>query len=398
MSLLYHFNHTGDFEMKATTFFGLEELLESELNKLGAKNTKIFKRGVSFEGDLGFLYKSNLCLRTAIKVLIPIYQFKANNNEEYYEGIQNIEWEKFINYTDSFKIECVVNSPHFEHSLFMAQKAKDGIVDRFRNRYGKRPNVDLVFPSLKIYIHIFNNEVNVNIDSSGELLYKRGYRTDTNKAPINEILAAGLVMLSNWQPHQLLIDGMCGSATIATEAALWANQVPPGIFRKEFAFMRWKNYDEKLFELIQESAVNKIKENELNIIANDIYEPTLKKASVNLKNAKLDDVIKLTNQSFFDIIPEKKSGVIILNPPYGERIEKKEIALFYKQIGDKLKKDFTGFTCWIITSSIDGFKSIGLKPSRKITLYNGSLECRYLRFDLYEGSKKAKHLNRESNS
>jgi putative N6-adenine-specific DNA methylase len=391
----YHFNHSGDFEMKATTFFGLEDVLQKEILSLGGKNIKPFKRGVSFEGDLGFLYKSNLCLRTALKVIIPIHQFKAHTNETFYNGIKEIAWEKFITYNDSIKIECVVNSDYFEHSLFMSQKAKDGIADRFRERYGKRPDVDLVHPVLRIYIHIFKDEVSVNIDSSGELLYKRGYRTDTNKAPINEILAAALVMLSGWQPHKQLIDGMCGSGTIAIEAALYANNIPPGIFRKEFGFMRWRNYDGKLFDLITESAVNKIKENDLDIVANDIYEPTVKKMLTNLKNAKLQDVITVSNQSFFDIQTDRKNGFIILNPPYGERIEKQEIAAFYKQIGDKLKKDFAGFTCWIITSSEEGFKNIGLRPTRKITLFNGSLECKYLKYEMYEGSKRDQYKKDE---
>lgn len=391
----YTFAETGDFEMKATTFFGLEDLLHKEIQQLGGKNIEPFKRGVSFVGDIGFLYKANLCLRTALKIIIPIHNFKADTNESFYNGIKEIAWEKFITYNDSIKIECVVNSDYFEHSLFMSQKAKDGLVDRFRDRYGKRPDVDLIHPVLRIYIHIFKDEVTVNIDSSGELLYKRGYRTDTNKAPINEILAAGLVMLSDWQPHKQLIDGMCGSGTIAIEAALYANNIPPGIFRKEYAFMRWKNYDAALFELITESAVNKIKENELDIVANDIYEPTIKKMQTNLKNAQLLDVIKVNNQSFFDVTTDRKNGFIILNPPYGERIEKQEIAAFYKQIGDKLKKDFAGFTCWIITSSDEGFKSIGLRPTRKITLYNGSLECKYLKFEMYEGSKKDKYKTQD---
>lgn len=392
----YTFAHSGDFEMKATTFFGLEEVLQKEILQLGGKNIQAFKRGVSFEGDLGFLYKANLCLRTALKVIIPIHSFKASDNESFYTGIKEIQWEKFISYTESIKIECVVNSDFFEHSLFMAQKAKDGIVDRFRDRYGKRPDVDLIHPSLRIYIHIFKDEVSVNIDSSGELLYKRGYRTDTNKAPINEILAAGLVMLSGWQPHKQLIDGMCGSGTIAIEAALWANNIPPGIFRQEFAFMRWKNYDAKLFELITESSLNKIKEQELDIVANEIFEPTVKKMMNNLKNAKLQDIIKVSNKNFFELTTDRKNGFIILNPPYGERIEKQEIAAFYKQIGDKLKKDFAGFTCWIITSSAEGFKNIGLRPTRKITLFNGSLECKYLKYEMYEGSKKDQYLKKEN--
>lgn len=392
----YTFEHTGDFEMKATTFFGLEEVLQKEILSLGGKDIVPFKRGVSFVGDLGFLYKANLCLRTALKVIIPIHHFKATDNESFYNGIKEITWEKFIAYTDSIKIECVVNSDNFDHSLFMAQKAKDALVDRFRERYGKRPDVDLIHPSLRIYIHIFRDEISVNIDSSGELLYKRGYRTDTNKAPINEILAAGLVLLSGWQPHKQLIDGMAGSGTIAIEAALIANNIPPGIFRKEFAFMRWKNFDQALFDLITESAVNKIKENELDIVANDIYAPTVKKMETNLKNAKLSDMIKTSTQSFFDIKTDRKNGFIILNPPYGERIEKQEIAAFYKQIGDKFKKDFAGFTCWVITSSAEGFKSIGLRPTRKITLFNGSLECKFLKFEMYEGSKKDQYIKKET--
>jgi putative N6-adenine-specific DNA methylase len=384
----YTFDHTGDFEMKATTFFGLEEVLQREILALGGKDIVPFKRGVSFVGDLGFLYKANLCLRTALKVIIPIHHFKATDNESFYNGIKEITWEKFIAYTDSIKIECVVNSDNFDHSLFMSQKAKDALVDRFRERYGKRPDVDLIHPSLRIYIHIFRDEVSVNIDSSGELLYKRGYRTDTNKAPINEILAAGLVLLSGWQPHKQLIDGMAGSGTIAIEAALIANNIPPGIFRNEFAFMRWKNFDKALFDLITESAVAKIKENELDIVANDIYAPTVKKMETNLKNAKLSDMIKTSTESFFDIKTDRKNGFVILNPPYGERIEKQEIAAFYKQIGDKFKKDFSGFTCWVITSSAEGFKSIGLRPTRKITLFNGSLECKFLKFEMYEGSKR----------
>jgi putative N6-adenine-specific DNA methylase len=392
----YHFSHQGDFEMKATTFFGLEELLQKEILNLGGKNIKPFRRGVSFEGDIGFLYKANLCLRTALKIIIPIHQFKAHTNDTFYQGIKEIAWEKLITYNDSIKIECVANSDYFEHSLFMAQKAKDAIADRFRERYGKRPDVDLVHPVLRIYIHVFKDEISVNIDSSGELLYKRGYRTDTNKAPINEILAAALVMLSGWQPHKQLIDGMCGSGTIAIEAALFANNIPPGIFRKEFGFMRWRNYDAKLFELITESAVNKIKENELDIVANEIYEPTVKKMLTNLKNAKLQDVITVSNKNFFELQTDRKNGFIILNPPYGERIEKQEIADFYKQIGDKLKKDFAGFTCWIITSSAEGFKNIGLRPTRKITLYNGSLECKYLKYEMYEGSKKDQYLKKEN--
>ncbi len=389
MAINYDYTHKGDFEMKVTTFFGLEEILAKELMQLGGKDITIFKRGVSVVGDLGFLYKANLCLHTALKVIIPITKFTANNEHELYDTIKLIDWERFISNTDSIMIESVLNSEIFTHSQFVSQKIKDGIVDRFREKTGKRPDVDLLHPAFKLYVHIYKNEVSLNIDSSGDPLYKRGYRSDINEAPMKEVLAAGLVKLSGWEKHLLLVDGMCGAGTIAIEAALWANNIPPGYYRNEFGFMRWRNFDESTYDTIFESSVNKIKEDKVEIIANDIDAPTLKKAKVNTKNAKVDDVITCINQSFFDMQPTRQGGVVILNPPYGERLPVSEIEQLYKEIGNKLKKDFKGFSAWIITSSPEAIKSIGLRPSRKIQIYNGSLECRYLKFELYDGSKKA---------
>jgi putative N6-adenine-specific DNA methylase len=389
MNLKYDYSHKGDFEMKVTTFFGLEEILAKELLHLGGKEITEFKRGVSVVGDLGFLYKANLCLHTALKIVIPIIKFNANNEQEFYDNVKKIDWERFISVTDSIMIESVLNSDLFTHSLFVSQKAKDAIVDRFRERTGKRPDVDLIFPAFKLYIHVFKNEVTINLDSSGDPLYKRGYRSDINDAPMKEVLAAGLVKLSGWERHIELIDGMCGAGTIAIEAALWANNIPPGYYRPNFTFMKWHNYDEKLFETIYESSISKIKNEPVNIIANDIDELTVKKAITNTKNAKVDDVVTCVNHSFFDLNPSRKGGVVILNPPYGERLEVQEIEKLYKEIGNKLKKDFQNYNAWIITSSPEAIKSIGLRPSRKIQIYNGSLECRYLKFELYGGSKKA---------
>ena len=389
MKLLYDYTLKENFEIKVTTFFGLEEVLEKELHQLGGKDIVPFKRGVSVVGDLGFLYKINLCLHTALKVIIPIVKFEANNEQELYDNIKLIEWERFISNTDTIMIEGVTNSEIFTHSLFVSQKVKDGIVDRFREKTGSRPDVDLIHPAFKVYVHIFKNEVSLHLDSSGDPLYKRGYRSDINEAPMKEVLAAGLVKLSGWEKHLQLIDGMCGAGTIAIEAALWANNIPPGYYRNEFGFMKWQNFDETLYETIYESSINKIKNEPVEIIANDIDNPTLKKAITNTKNAKVDDVVSCINQSFFDITPTRKGGVIILNPPYGERMPVNEIEKLYKEIGDKLKKDFKGFSAWIISSSPEAIKSIGLRPSRRIHLFNGSLECRFLKFDLYDGSKKA---------
>lgn len=389
MKLNYTYAHQGDFEMKVTTFFGLEEILARELSRLGGKDVIPFKRGVSVVGDTGFLYKCNLCLHTALKVLIPITKFTAENEQALYDGIKQIAWEEFISNEDTLMVESVVNSEAFSHSLFVSQKVKDGIVDRFREKTGKRPDVDLIHPAFRLYVHIFKNEVSLHIDSSGEPLYKRGYRADINEAPMKEVLAAGLVKLSGWEKHLLLIDGMCGSGTIAIEAAFWANDIPPGYFRNEFGFMRWRSFDEKLYDTIFESSINKIKNDAVQIIANELDETTFKKASSNIKHAKVDDVVTPNHQSFFDMKVERGGGVIILNPPYGERMPVDEIEKLYKEIGNKLKKDFKGFTAWIITSNPEGVKSIGLRPSRRIHLFNGSLECRYLKFDLYDGSKKA---------
>ncbi|MDI1356348.1 MAG: class I SAM-dependent RNA methyltransferase [bacterium] len=389
MTINYDYTHQGDFEMKVTTFFGLEEILEKELQQMGGKDITVFKRGVSVVGDLGFLYKANLCLHSALKVIVPITKFTAENEQELYDNIKLIDWERFISNSDTLMVEAVSNSEIFTHSLFISQKVKDGIVDRFREKTGKRPDVDLLRPIFKLYVHIYKNEVSLHIDSSGDPLYKRGYRSDINEAPMKEVLAAGLVKLSGWEKHLLLVDGMCGAGTIAIEAALWANNIPPGYYRNDFGFMRWRNFDEALYDTIFESSINKIKNDKVEIIANDIDGYTLKKAKTNIKNAKVDDVVTTNEQSFFDMMPSRQGGVVILNPPYGERLPVQEIEKLYKEIGDKLKKDFKGFSAWIITSSPEAVKSIGLRPSRRIHVFNGSLECRYLKFELYDGSKKA---------
>jgi putative N6-adenine-specific DNA methylase len=389
MEINYDYTRKGDFEMKVTTFFGLEEILAKELQQLGGRDVTVFKRGASVTGDLGFLYKANLCLHTALKVIIPITKFSANNEEELYTHIKSIEWERFISNSDTLMVESVANSPVFSHSLFISQKVKDGIVDRFRDKTGARPDVDLLRPSFKVYVHIYQNEVTVNLDSSGDPLYKRGYRSDINEAPMKEVLAAGLVRLSGWEKHHLLVDGMCGAGTIAIEAALWANNIPPGYYRNDFGFMRWRNFDEKLYDTIFDSSISKIREEKVEIIANDIDAPTVKKAIVNTRNAKVDDVVKCTNESFFDLVPPRQAGTVILNPPYGERLPVNEIEKMYKEIGNKLKKDYVNFNAWIITSNPEAIKSIGLRPSRRIQVFNGSLECRYLKYELYGGSRKA---------
>jgi putative N6-adenine-specific DNA methylase len=382
-------NTDHDFEMKATTFHGLEDVLVNELMKLGARDIVPFKRGVSFTGDKGFMYKANLCLRTALKVLVPIYSFTAENEHELYDKMKEYEWEELLNTDDTLAINATVNSDEFDHSLYISQKTKDAICDRFVEKFNVRPNVDLERPTLRIYVHIFRNQVNVSLDSSGDSLFKRGYRVDIDTAPMKEVLAAGIVLLSNWQPHLPLIDGMCGSGTLGIEAALYANNIPPGVFREEFGFMKWHDFDKELWDTIYDSCINRIKDDMPTIISSDIESIPLEMAKRNGGVAKVDDVIQYEHISFFDIMPTKPHGTILLNPPYDERIKMEDTNAFYKQIGDKLKKDFGGWTCWIISSNMEAIKSIGLHPSKKMTLFNDSLECKLLKYEMYSGSKKA---------
>ncbi len=381
--------------MKATTFHGLEDVLVNELMKLGARDIVPFKRGVSFTGDKGFMYKANLCLRTALKVLVPIYSFTANNEHELYAKMKEYEWEELLNTDDTLAINATVNSDEFNHSLYVSQKTKDAICDRFVDKFDVRPNVDLDRPTVRIYVHIFRNQVNVSLDSSGDSLFKRGYRVDIDTAPMKEVLAAGMVLLSNWQPHLPLIDGMCGSGTLGIEAALFANNIPPGVFREEFGFMKWHDYDKELWDTIYESTINRIKDDMPNIISSDIDIVPLEMAKRNGAVAKVDDVIQYEHISFFDLMPTKPHGTILLNPPYDERIKMEDTNAFYKQIGDKLKKDFGGWTCWIISSNMEAIKSIGLHPSKKMTLFNASLECKLLKYEMYSGSKKASKQDRQ---
>jgi len=387
--------YEGDFEMKATTFHGLEDVLVNELLKLGAKNIEPFKRGVAFTGDKGFMYKANLCLRTALKVLVPLFSFLADNEHELYENIKKFEWETLLGTDDTLAINATVNSEIFNHSLYVSQKTKDAICDRFVDKFSVRPDVDLDRPTIRIYVHIFQNFVNVSLDSSGDSLFKRGYRVDIDTAPMKEVLAAGMVLLSNWQPHLPLIDGMCGSGTLGIEAALFANNIPPGVFREEFGFMKWRDYDKELWDTIYTSSINRIKDDMPNIISSDIEIIPLEMAKRNGAVAKVDDVIQYEHISFFDLMPTKPHGTILLNPPYDERIKMEDTNAFYKQIGDKLKKDFGGWTCWIITSNMEAMKCIGLHPSKKMTLFNASLECKLLKFEMYSGSKKESKQKRD---
>lgn len=377
--------------MVAKTLFGFEELLAKELKNLGAQDVKIGVRNVSFSGDKGFMYKANLALRTAVKILKPLKTFKINNEQDLYDRIYKMPWEDYMSENGSLAINATVHSLKFTHSQYIALKTKDAIVDRFRNQKGTRPNVDLRFPDLKINVHIDKQLCTVSLDSSGESLHRRGYKTDTNIAPINEVLAAGLIMLSGWDGQSDFMDPMCGSGTILIEAAMIACNIPPNLMRKEFAFERWQDWDVELFEKIEESLLSKTRDFHHKMTGYDKSPSAVRKASDNIKNAKLDDFIKVQHEDFFKT---RKSGEeylhMVFNPPYGERLENLNVEEFYGDIGTTLKHGYPGTNAWFITSNLEGLKHVGLRPSRKIKVFNAKLEARLVKYEMYEGSKKAK--------
>ncbi|AWG26578.1 THUMP domain-containing class I SAM-dependent RNA methyltransferase [Flavobacterium kingsejongi] len=383
-----------NFKMIAKTFFGFEEILAKELLLLGAQDVEQGVRMVSFVGDKGFMYKANLALRTALKILKPIYYFRANNEQGLYKGISGIDWSKYLNANQTFVIDTTVHSDYFKHTQFVSQKSKDAIVDQFRNRTGQRPSVDKDFPDLRINIHIDKDQVSVALDTSGNSLHQRGYRTATNIAPINEVLAAGMILLSGWEGQGDFLDPMCGSGTLLAEAAMIACNIPANLNRKEFAFEKWNDWDNDLFDQIIDSLMKRVREFHYTIQGYDKAPSAVAKAKDNIRNANLDEYIKIEQRDFFTTEKETKGPLhMVFNPPYGERLDI-QMEQFYGNIGDTLKKNYPGTNAWFITANLDALKFVGLKPSRKIKLFNGSLEARLVKYEMYEGSKRTKFQDR----
>ncbi len=382
-----------DFEIQIKTFYGLEEVLAQEIKHLGGSEVEIRNRAVACRGDLMFLYKLNYSLRTALKIIVPVAQFTARNEDELYYRAIRVEWENYISSEDSFHIDFTIFSEHFNHSQFAMLKVKDAIVDRLKKVYGKRPNISTDEKALKLNLHIQNHKVTLSLDSSGEPLYKRGYRVETGPAPMNEVLAAGLIALSGWQAGAHLLDPMCGSGTLAIEAALYAYNVPSQLHRDYFGFMNWKNYEAEAWEKIKEIRIAKMKEFPYTITASDEDSTAIEMTRINAEKADVLDFLTLKNQDFFESHKEHSPLYIIMNPPYNERIPIEES--FYKKIGDTLKHHYPNTKLWIISSDLRIDKKIGLKPSRKIKLFNGKLECKFLEYESYEGSRK-KHLINKS--
>lgn len=376
-----------EFELIAKTFQGLEEVLARELTELGANNVQIGRRMVSFTGDKALMYKANFCLRTAVRILKPIVHFKASDADEVYNMVKSIEWNEYMDVDSTFSVDAVVYSDVFRHSKFVAYRVKDAIADYFNEKTGQRPSVRLNNPDLVFHIHIAHEECTLAFDSSGESLHRRGYRVETGAAPINEVLAAGMILLTGWRGECDFIDPMCGSGTIPIEAALIARNIAPGIFRQNFAFEKWKDFDAELFRSIYE---DDSAEREFNhkIYGYDVDGRMVACARRNVKSAMMGDSISIECRDIKDFQEPAEQAVMVVNPPYGERLVQENLLLVYKSLGERLKHAFQGNEAWIISSSYDCFDQIGLKASARIPLYNGDLNCEFRKYELFQGKYK----------
>ena len=376
-----------EFELIAKTFMGLEPVLAKELTQLGANNVQIGRRMVSFTGDKELMYRANFQLHTAIRILKPISHFKAKSADDVYNEVKKIDWTKYISLDNTFSVDSVVFSEEFRHSKFVSYKVKDAIVDLFRETTGKRPNISVTNPDLRLNMHIAEDLCTLSLDSSGESLHRRGYRQESVEAPLNEVLAAGMILMTGWQGETDFIDPMCGSSTLPIEAALIARNMAPGLFRKEFAFEKWADFDKDLFDSIYN---DDSQEREFNhkIYGYDIDIKAVNTARLNVKAAGLTGDIVINEADFKTFTMPAEKSIMVTNPPYGERISTPDLLGTYKMIGERLKHQFVNNDAWILSYREECFDQIGLKPSVKIPLFNGSLECEFRKYQIFDGKLK----------
>lgn len=358
-----------------------------ELTDLGANDIEIGRRMVSYTGDKALMYRANLALRTAIRILKPIKTFCAKDADEVYDAVKTIEWEQYMTTGTTFSIDATVNSENFRHSKFVAYRTKDAIVDRFMEREGKRPSVRQSNPDLYINVHISHDQCSVSLDSSGESLHRRGYRSSQNEAPISEALAAGMLLMAGWDGQTDFVDPMCGSGTFLIEAALIALNIPPAIYRRQFAFEKWNDFESELFDEIYNDDSGE-REFTHKIYGYDINKRTVEIARQNIKAAGLQKYIEIECRPIADFEPMKGPALMVTNPPYGERIISDDLFGLYREIGSVLKHRFTGNSAWVISSHTDCLAAIGMKPTQKIELKNGDLDCEYWKLDIFSGSRK----------
>ena len=373
-----------EFELIAKTFQGLEPVLATELIELGANNIQIGRRMVSFVGNKELMYRANFQLRTAIRILKPVKHFRAATAEEVYDAVKQVDWTEYLSNDTTFAVDSVVFSNEFRHSKFVAYKVKDAIVDQFREKTGDRPNIRLVNPDIQLHIHIAEYDCTLALDSSGESLHRRGYRQESVEAPLNEVLAAGIILQTGWRGECDLIDPMCGSGTIPIEAALIARGIAPGVFRKEYAFEKWPDFDPELFSAIYDDD-SRERPFDHHIYGYDNNRKAVAIATNNVRAAGLSKEITIDFKDFKDFVQPREKSIIVTNPPYGERISAPDLLGLYKMIGERLKHQFTGNDAWILSYREECFEAIGLKPSLRTPLYNGALECELRKYRMFDG-------------
>lgn len=376
-----------EFELIAKTFMGLENVLAQELTQLGANNVRIGRRMVSFTGDKEMMYRANFQLHTAIRILKPIAHFKAKSAEDMYDEVKKIDWSKYILDGKTFSVDSVVYSDEFRNSRFVTYKVKDAIVDQFREKTGTRPNISVSNPDIRLNIHIAEDQATLSLDSSGESLHRRGYRQESVEAPLNEVLAAGMILMTGWKGDTDFIDPMCGSGTLPIEAALIARNISPGVFRKEFAFEKWPDFDKDLFDEIYNDDSQE-REFTHHIYGYDIDIKCVNTANLNIRAAGLSKDITIQQADFKNFEKPAEKSLLIMNPPYGERISTPNLMASYKMIGERLKHQFAGNEAWVLSYREECFEQIGLKPSIKIPVYNGSLECEFRKYTIFDGKMK----------
>lgn len=377
------------FPLVAQTILGLEPVLAEELEQLGAQAVSFRPggRAVNFKGDQTLIYEANLWLRTALRILKPIYTTQVSNEEELYARAQEVDWSRHMEVWDTLAVHATVHSPHFNHSKYVALKTKDAIVDQFRQQFGRRPSVDTENPTLRIVVYISGDQCTFSLDSSGDSLHRRGYRLSADIAPLNEVLAAGMILLSGWKGTTPFVDPMCGSGTLPIEAALIAGNFAPGLLRESFAFMKWRDFDADLWQRLRRKAESRQHNIQVPILGTDISAAAIWKAQENLQRTPLARRVVIRQEAFEDLIPPQGPGVLVVNPPYGERIQPEDVEALYKMIGDGFKQRFTGYQAWVLSSNLDAMKRIGLRASKKIPMMNGPLDCRFNRYELYAGSE-----------
>ncbi|WP_147302971.1 THUMP domain-containing class I SAM-dependent RNA methyltransferase [Marinoscillum furvescens] len=372
------------------TMHGLEDILAEELQQLGgASNIRTHKRSVSCEGDLEFLYRANLNLRTALKILVPVHKFTARNEQQLYDEVMKHDWSKYLKLEQTFAIDNTIFSEYFKHSKYAALKTKDAMVDQFRKKMGRRPSVDIKNPDVQFDLHAFKDQFTISVDSSGHTLNRRGYREPGHEAPMNEVLAAGLLKLAGWNKSIPLVDPMCGTGTILIEAAMMGQNIPPNLNRREFGFKNWTNYHPELWNKVLAEGRAGIRKAKLDISGGDIDGDTVLRANKSLRKFKLTDAVSIRRVALEDHKPQVAGrGMVVTNPPYGERIGRTNTNDFYKTISDVLKNNFTGYDAWVMSSNMQAFKHLKLRASKKIVLFNGALECKFQKYELYRGSKE----------